>query len=718
MQAAKSGPATSRKRGKGLPVGSHQGDAWPHVLDMLDLGSICCLRQTSRDRRVDADAALRRLRSLCFGRLAKKVDCRTIDTLSTASSAMLVTINLASCKLLGDDCLRSLNQCASLSSLSLMACKQVSNDGLFHLFNGAHNFPELRSLNLNGCRRISTAGIVSVAQSRQQLTRLDCTGCSVTTTDHAMQALGDCCPQLRSLGLAGLNRLTDTGLLAIARGCTELQQLNLAGCEKLRLQFLRSRQAPAVPALHQAWQQQQQQPANADDTGSGSYWPHLSTLDLGLGARRWPSAGRLGSLASGGMLYCLDLSGCDKVTDEDVTDLVSASSPSGRLEAVLAEDAAPLLPGPALDSNVAAPLPYAVEANVSRLESFTARACSLGAPTLAALAAAASLCDVDMSSCFAVSDASVKRLLECCLGLRSLRLDECWELTDSTVHSILALRSPAAGPTAQSIGGGISGSTGGIDGAGGDSSHYYRAVPPFSGKQLCSRQLRFVSLVGCHRLTKQALRQFLASNAKKGRQLKVGEEARVVGTTGGGAAEEAVGASTEVVAGVIAEGGSRQPDESVGDASKEAVRLSWVSSGNQSGRFMLTREDAAATLPRTKRNNKVAAVAAVSGEETNMLGSPPTFQPVRPVGRVGGGKVGGGDDAKVEGRFCSAWRTGQTHAKQDVFHCYSCGLVGGAGCCRACAISCHRGHDVEWSHHGKFYCDCFYRSCCGSGAWH
>lgn len=40
------------------------------------------------------------------------------------------------------------------------------------------------------------------------------------------------------------------------------------------------------------------------------------------------------------------------------------------------------------------------------------------------------------------------------------------------------------------------------------------------------------------------------------------------------------------------------------------------------------------------------------------------------------------------------------------YFCYTCGLVDSKGCCSACAQLCHAGHDLVYSTHSRFFCDC------------
>ena len=56
-------------------------------------------------------------------------------------------------------------------------------------------------------------------------------------------------------------------------------------------------------------------------------------------------------------------------------------------------------------------------------------------------------------------------------------------------------------------------------------------------------------------------------------------------------------------------------------------------------------------------------------------------------------------------RTCSFAQRSGFHA-QHWYNCYTCGLVWDKGCCTLCAVVCHRGHDVSYSRHSSFFCDC------------
>ena len=59
---------------------------------------------------------------------------------------------------------------------------------------------------------------------------------------------------------------------------------------------------------------------------------------------------------------------------------------------------------------------------------------------------------------------------------------------------------------------------------------------------------------------------------------------------------------------------------------------------------------------------------------------------------------------KERRNFCSEQHT--TLVFHCRYFCYTCGLVDSKGCCSACAQVCHAGHDLVYSTHSRFFCDC------------
>ena len=60
----------------------------------------------------------------------------------------------------------------------------------------------------------------------------------------------------------------------------------------------------------------------------------------------------------------------------------------------------------------------------------------------------------------------------------------------------------------------------------------------------------------------------------------------------------------------------------------------------------------------------------------------------------------------MDGKLCTYTQTARVFMNQHWYHCHTCGMVEGVGCCSVCARVCHRDHDVTYSKHGSFFCDC------------
>ena len=63
------------------------------------------------------------------------------------------------------------------------------------------------------------------------------------------------------------------------------------------------------------------------------------------------------------------------------------------------------------------------------------------------------------------------------------------------------------------------------------------------------------------------------------------------------------------------------------------------------------------------------------------------------------------DEEAMDGKLCTYTHTARVFMNQHWYHCHTCGMVEGVGCCSVCARVCHRDHDMTYSKHGSF-CDC------------
>eukprot|EP00966_Prymnesium_polylepis_P209413 4851062-Prymnesium_polylepis.1 len=81
-------------------------------------------------------------------------------------------------------------------------------------------------------RSIDDAAVAALAASCPQLSSLDLCECD-RITDAAVTALAASCPQLSSLDLAGCTSITDAAVDALAASCPQLSSLGLCWCFKI-----------------------------------------------------------------------------------------------------------------------------------------------------------------------------------------------------------------------------------------------------------------------------------------------------------------------------------------------------------------------------------------------------------------------------------------------------------------------------------------------------
>ena len=91
-----------------------------------------------------------------------------------------------------------------------------------------NKFPNLLSLNLAGCTRITDATVLELARRCSKLHTLDLRFCSIT--DASVSEVARRCSNLHTLDLSGCCEIHDASVLEVASRCSNLQTLNLAWC--------------------------------------------------------------------------------------------------------------------------------------------------------------------------------------------------------------------------------------------------------------------------------------------------------------------------------------------------------------------------------------------------------------------------------------------------------------------------------------------------------
>ncbi|KAL5213170.1 hypothetical protein ABZP36_024017 [Zizania latifolia] len=194
-------------------------------------------------------------------------------------------------------------------------------------------------------------------------------------TDVGIVKLGDRLPSLQSLDVSHCRKLSDRGLKAVALGCKNLRQLLITGCRLITDNLLI---ALSKNCLH------------LEDLGAAGC---NSITDAGISV-----------LADGcHNMKALDISKCSKVGDPGVCKFAEVSSSS-------------LVSLKLLDCNKVGDKSIQAIANFCH-----------------------NLQTLVIGGCRDVSDGSVEALaLSCCNSLKSLRMDWCLKITDSSLRSILS----------------------------------------------------------------------------------------------------------------------------------------------------------------------------------------------------------------------------------------------------------------------------------------
>ena len=127
------------------------------------------------------------------------------------------------------DCMRA--SCNNLEYLSVAGCKQLGAEDLAGVLDGVTN---LRELDLEDCDHIHdecfqcvrTAGLL-------QLRTLNLSFC-VSISDQGLLAIAKSLPNLTKLRVRSVDNVTSCGISAILQGCPRLKTLDLALCDWLK----------------------------------------------------------------------------------------------------------------------------------------------------------------------------------------------------------------------------------------------------------------------------------------------------------------------------------------------------------------------------------------------------------------------------------------------------------------------------------------------------
>ena len=121
------------------------------------------------------------------------------------------------------------SKCPQLSSLYLSFCGRITDAAVVAVASGCK---QLVSLILDRCENITDVAVVAVAFGCKRLTSLGLDSCH-GITDLGVKALALERKQLESLDLSFCKKITDAAVVAVASECKQLTTLNLADCENI-----------------------------------------------------------------------------------------------------------------------------------------------------------------------------------------------------------------------------------------------------------------------------------------------------------------------------------------------------------------------------------------------------------------------------------------------------------------------------------------------------
>lgn len=164
---------------------------------------------------------------MCLRIISLRGACRLSDNLLKAlvtSAPLLQSINVGQSSLLTCDGIKFLadSLAPSLRELYIDDCQKI--DAML-IIPSLKKFQHLEVLSVAGIDSVCDEFVINIiTASGGNMKELDMANCG-KLTDISMKVIGKLCPELHSLNVSNLNRLTDLGLLYLANGCRSVRIL-------------------------------------------------------------------------------------------------------------------------------------------------------------------------------------------------------------------------------------------------------------------------------------------------------------------------------------------------------------------------------------------------------------------------------------------------------------------------------------------------------------
>jgi hypothetical protein len=192
-------------------------------LELLSLNGVTAVNDQLLSLFADANISYLRLNS------ASSITDMGLTSLASKLAGKLLELHLAYCAAVTDKGIEAIAQhCVNLTDLNVYGIQNLTDKSLMALKRCAN----LQALDLSMCRSIRDSGMMALLKGGSKLRSLNLYDCSGITS-QTINALADCCTNLRYLGAFGLDDLTANVARSFLKRAKRLQKVDFGGCAKL-----------------------------------------------------------------------------------------------------------------------------------------------------------------------------------------------------------------------------------------------------------------------------------------------------------------------------------------------------------------------------------------------------------------------------------------------------------------------------------------------------
>ena len=140
----------------------------------------------------------------------------------------LLNLELSYCRVTDSGLLNIALGCPQLKAIYLQSCERISDNGILAL---AVNLPGITSIKLFCLRNVTSTGVISIAERCPNLLEVSLGGnTSDMASDNSIVAIARGCPNLQTMSISN-KKVSNQSILALAACCNQLKSFCLIGCD-------------------------------------------------------------------------------------------------------------------------------------------------------------------------------------------------------------------------------------------------------------------------------------------------------------------------------------------------------------------------------------------------------------------------------------------------------------------------------------------------------